>query len=78
MLDLKAIVNLISLIVVIGGGFHFTGRVSQSLETLTRLVESHGKRLDNYDRVLGRGIPPPEVVAQLEDLRRRMLRLEQQ
>lgn len=75
-LDLKNVIHLVTLIVVIGGGFNFTGRVSASLETLTTLVQEHSVRLDAHDRLLGRGIPPPEVTNGLQQLGNRVAQLE--
>jgi len=74
--DLRTLINLVGLVVAIGGGFYFTGRVSQNLETLTALVGDQERRIDEHDRLLGRGVPPPEVLSELAAIRRRLESLE--
>ena len=46
------------------------------LRELKRIVEKHEERLDDHDKIIGRGVPPPEVTHAIDRLERAVDRLE--
>lgn len=44
-LDINIFFQLISLIVLIGGGFYFTGQVTQNLRDLSKIINDHETRI---------------------------------
>ncbi|KKK61031.1 hypothetical protein LCGC14_3018390 [marine sediment metagenome] len=43
--NIEQFIQLAQLVVVVGGGFYFTGRITKTLETLTTVTGDHEDRL---------------------------------
>ena len=46
----EQMVQIITLVAVVGGGFYFTGRVTQNLEQLQLITADHEQRLRYLER----------------------------
>lgn len=43
--NFNQIINIITIIVILGGGFYFSGRVTFAIESLTAITKDHENRI---------------------------------